>query len=483
MRGVFLSYRRDDSSGHAGRIYDRLSARLGKDAVFRDVDTIAPGENFVDVLRRRVEGAAVVLVIIGRHWVDARDGQGRRRLEDAGDFVRLESEMALAKKTTLIPVLVDGARMPKPEELPESLRPLCYANAVSLDEDTFDFEIDRLAGAIERTIGLKPKRRWMGWTASGAAALLVMAAALKYRAVSTPEPPAPQIATARAMAQAKDYKGAWDLLTANASAAGVTAAREDLAMEWIRGMGARDTQRDPVLPAVVDLVAPVLTAGVERSTGARKADLLAHYGWCLYLRRRMGIDVDASAPYRLALEADSANMFANVMLGHWVLLQKRVAGIEEARPYFQTALSSGRERATVRRIQLAGIENTWEDPTDGEYLRVAADMVRAQEPLDDHAIYKAQSVYYFSIADKTRKTSVAQALPPDDHIRLLTYLRERVPAEKHSWLDIWTGRMEEKAGRIPQALEAYQRVKTPPEMIDAWREEVTSALRRLSKVK
>lgn len=252
-------------------------------------------------------------------------------------------------------------------------------------------------------------------------------------------------------------------------------------MNWVRTMGARDTQRDPVLPAVVDLAAPVLMQGAERSAGARKADLLAHYGWCLYLRRRMGEDVDAAAPYEQALKADARNPFANVMMGHWILLRKHEDGIAEARRYFQAALDSGRERAELRRIQLAGIENTWADPTDAEYLRVCVDMLKNKEPLTAQAIYKAQSVYYFAVGGIARRNSVTAALSPADHILLLRKLREEIDESRRTTVDIWLGRVQELAGNRGEALEAYKRVKVTPDMIDSWRQEVTSAIRRLSE--
>ena len=97
MAEIFLSYRRDDSTSATGRLADALEAHFGDDRVFRDRE-IAAGENFVEAIRRSVESATVVLVVVGRHWLDARDAAGRRRLDDPGDFVRLEIELALAAR-------------------------------------------------------------------------------------------------------------------------------------------------------------------------------------------------------------------------------------------------------------------------------------------------------------------------------------------------------------------------------------------------
>src|SRR5574337_1156833 len=109
--GVFISYRREDSGGYAGRIYDRLTSRLGRENVFFDVDTIPPGRDFVEVLSERVAKCDALLAVIGKHWVVSADSNNRRRLDDPNDFVRIEIEAALNRNVPVIPVLVDGAAM------------------------------------------------------------------------------------------------------------------------------------------------------------------------------------------------------------------------------------------------------------------------------------------------------------------------------------------------------------------------------------
>ncbi len=123
LGGVFISYRREDSGGYAGRIYDRLTSRLGRENVFFDVDAIPPGRDFVDVLSDRVGKCDALLAVIGKHWVASADGQNRRRLDDPSDFVRIEIEAALQRDVPVIPVLVDGAPMPQSGELPDASIP------------------------------------------------------------------------------------------------------------------------------------------------------------------------------------------------------------------------------------------------------------------------------------------------------------------------------------------------------------------------
>src|SRR6516165_3873100 len=119
--GVFVSYRRQEGSHLAGRLYDRLADRFGEDQVFIDVDTIEPGVDFANEIFRAVEACKVLLAVIGPTWLTEADKRGRRRLDDPDDIVRLEIEAALAHDVRVIPILVEGAVMPGRQDLPESL--------------------------------------------------------------------------------------------------------------------------------------------------------------------------------------------------------------------------------------------------------------------------------------------------------------------------------------------------------------------------
>ena len=148
--GVFISYRREDSGGYAGRINDRLTSRLGRESVFFDVDTIPPGRDFVEVLSERVGKCDALLAVIGKHWVSSADSNHQRRLDDPNDFVRIEIEAALSRDVPVIPVLVDGAAMPLPEDLPDSLKKLIRRQAVEISHARFDSDAERLTEALSR---------------------------------------------------------------------------------------------------------------------------------------------------------------------------------------------------------------------------------------------------------------------------------------------------------------------------------------------
>lgn len=145
---IFINYRREDSAGHAGRLFDHLSGRFPS-RVFMDVDTIGPGIDFVEVIEQAVGCCEVLIVVIGNEWLDARDADGRRRLDNPSDFVRLEIAAALERKIRVIPVLVKDAAMPRPDDLPPDLVKLTRRNAIELSDARFAFDVDRLIQAVE----------------------------------------------------------------------------------------------------------------------------------------------------------------------------------------------------------------------------------------------------------------------------------------------------------------------------------------------
>jgi len=135
MPGIFISYRRDDSAGHTGRIYDRLATQFGPAQVFMDVDAIQPGEDFTRVLAERTKSCSAPVAIIGRQWLSAQDRDGRRRLDDPRDYVRLEILSALTRRIAIIPVLVEGASLPRADELPAPLRKLSDHQALTVSDE------------------------------------------------------------------------------------------------------------------------------------------------------------------------------------------------------------------------------------------------------------------------------------------------------------------------------------------------------------
>jgi len=147
-RAIFVSYRRDDAEGEAGRLFDDLVAVFGENSVFMDVAAIEVGRDFRKVIDQSVASCGVLLAIMGKDWVDAKDETGRRRLDNPLDFVRLETASALKRDIPVIPVLVQGAKMPRAEQLPEDLKELVFRNGVELTGPRWRSDVQLLINAL-----------------------------------------------------------------------------------------------------------------------------------------------------------------------------------------------------------------------------------------------------------------------------------------------------------------------------------------------
>jgi hypothetical protein len=154
MARIFISYRRDDSAGYAGRVYDRLCARFGPEQVFMDLDDIKPGDDFVKVLDETEKNCAALVVVIGRSWLTVRSSDGTLRLFDPKDFVRQEIAAGLKNNVRLFPVLVGGSRMPQLPELPEDLASLAHVQALPIHDDSFQRNADQLIAVLEQVVSL-----------------------------------------------------------------------------------------------------------------------------------------------------------------------------------------------------------------------------------------------------------------------------------------------------------------------------------------
>jgi uncharacterized membrane protein YhaH (DUF805 family) len=154
---IFINYRREISAAATGRLSDRLVQHFDHERLFMDIDSIEPGVDFVKALDDQVARCSAFIAVIGPGWTDLKNAEGQRRLDQPNDHVRIEIESALKRDIRVIPVLVDGARMPTAEELPDSLKPLSRRNAITLSHQRFGHEVDELAWALERALGLHSK--------------------------------------------------------------------------------------------------------------------------------------------------------------------------------------------------------------------------------------------------------------------------------------------------------------------------------------
>jgi hypothetical protein len=179
MPDIFISYRRDDTSGYAGRIYDQISTHFGKDHVFMDVADLEPGADFVDTIEKKVGTCDALIALIGKNWLTIKDEENHVRLRQPGDFVSVEIAAALKRNIEVIPVLVGGARMPLQRELPESIQLLFRRQALEISDVHFTRDVGDLIDALKNPPDARAahsqKWRRKAWAA---AVFVVCAAAL-----------------------------------------------------------------------------------------------------------------------------------------------------------------------------------------------------------------------------------------------------------------------------------------------------------------
>ena len=169
---VFISYRRSDCQPQANGLHDGLCHRMKSASIFMDIDSIPPGADFEQHIRAEIEICDVVLVLIGDNWLDPAPGTETRRIDEPDDFVRLEIESALASpRVRTVPVLVEGAQMPRAAALPESIRPLARINAIELSDRHWISDLERLAKLIERIGKEEQERAQRAVTGPGAQAV------------------------------------------------------------------------------------------------------------------------------------------------------------------------------------------------------------------------------------------------------------------------------------------------------------------------
>jgi tetratricopeptide (TPR) repeat protein len=525
---IFISYRREDAAGDAGRLADHLHRRFGKNQVFLDIDTIDPGTDFVHVLHASLQETAAVLVVIGPRWTSVRDAGGIRRLDSEKDFVRLEVEEALGRSIPVVPVLVQGATMPRAEDLPASLVSLATRQAATLDHAEFHDDAERLCDRLATMLGTDPStpwsrlRRW--WPAAAGVGVLALGligyvalptsnrkttaatnatSANASDAVGVAEKTAPVeagaldqtprvealLATASAQRQRNQFAEALGTLARARELAptstAVRQAQEDVAMDWIRDVrveSGKGSFGEAIAPALA-----VIDGSVASATGARRADLLAHTGWAIFLLWRDGDRrLSPAEKYREALSVDPKNPYANAMLAHWVLFQDHDK-VPEAKRLFDTAVQSGRALDAVRTLQWAGYTNSSTAEATAERVRLADAMRRGNEMLNARQAQSLWGPYYFATPPSREQDRqvLLDALPPDDHISTLGWAFEEYAGKDESrryTIRYYVALLHEKAGRTDQAgndLRTLEKELMAAQITGSLRQGVEAALKRL----
>jgi hypothetical protein len=164
MTRIYISYRRTDAAAYAGRLFDHLSRHFGRGFVFMDIQGgIAPGQDFTQAIDAALDTCDVALVLIGKQWATSTGPDGNLRLNDPNDWVRIETAAVLRRNVLVIPVLVDGGRLPDPTSLPEELRPLCRRHVCELTDARWSFDVGELVKGIEKIVHPPKRTKMLTW--------------------------------------------------------------------------------------------------------------------------------------------------------------------------------------------------------------------------------------------------------------------------------------------------------------------------------
>jgi hypothetical protein len=470
LNNIFVSYRRDDAAAYAGRLADRLGALVGVEHVFMDVEDIRPGQNFAEAIDRTLAECATVLVVIGPRWLDILR---QRAASHEEDYVVHEIGAALARKVTVVPVFVGGATAAELTGLPTALADLSFHQAVELHDTSFADDCDRLAHSLNLGRSRSIPRPLL-WSA-GVAVVTTAAIVASMTAGVGPwrgsrerrERIAQLLQTAATQSRQTEYESAFDsfqqLLGLDPTNHAALDGQVDAAMLWLEHfhvlVGEGQRAEDLAGPPLARLK-NVLEAGLARTRGedTRAADVLAHLGWAHWLNEKIAFKEFGGAEpvFRQSLAIEPSNVYANAMMGNW-LLQTHGDGAAAIR-HFQTALAKGTQRPLVRSMQVGGLLHNDDPGMRAELIRVLNQMRANEEPLDAGTRSRARYVYDVTSAQGTEYHDVLTAVPPADNWKTYEWLSPGAPADavERSRRDFVQASLEEFSGDRAAAATAFK---------------------------
>jgi tetratricopeptide (TPR) repeat protein len=354
-----------------------------------DVEDIRPGQDFAQTIDQTLGDCSAMLVVIGPKWIEILRARSKEQQED---YVAHEIEAALARKINIIPVLVGGANITQLSNLPKELAALPFHQAVELHDTSFKEDCERLAKGLGPRASHKGLALWLG----SAAALVILLLALTgpWKASRERKIQIHQLlTTAQTQTKLAEYEAAFktygSALKIDPMERNAQDGQVDAAMLWLENFHVAVAEGQKV----EDLAGPplaqmmtVLDAGFARANGRlpRAADILAHIGWAHWLNQHIAyleFGHAAEQALRQALALDLSNVYANAMLGNWLL--QTHGSLQEALHCFDIALKSGKQRPLVREMQLGGMIYNDDPGVPAELIRVADQMRVNGEPMDE----------------------------------------------------------------------------------------------------
>jgi len=432
---IFINYRRDDAAAYAGRISDHLGALIGVHRVFMDVEDIRPGQNFSEAIDQTLAQCSTVLVVVGPRWFEILQQRAARSEQD---YVVHEISAALARKANVVPVFVGGATAAALAALPASLADLSFHQAVELHDGSFADDCNRLAASLE-LVRARRVPKLLLWSAAAALAAIALFVAANagigpWRASRERHARVAELLkTAATQSSQTEYESAFDsyqqVLSLDYSNRAALDGQVDAAMLWLENfhvLVGEGQKADDLAAPVLARLKTVLEAGLGRTSGrdARAADILAHLGWAHWLNEKIAFKEFGGAErvFRQSLAIDSSNVFANAMIGNW-LLQTHGDSAAATR-HFQIALATGKQRPLVRSMQIGGLLYNDDPGMHGEFTRVLNDMRTNAEAVEPGIKSRARSLYDVSISQGNEFHEVLTAVPPDENWKTFVWLSE-----------------------------------------------------------
>jgi TIR domain len=263
LQGVFLSYRREDAGPYARSLKVQLSQRLPDALIFMDLDSIEPGQDFAEIIEDAVNSCAVLVALIGRQWTTLTDEDGVRRLDNPDDYVRFEVKTALQRGVRVIPVLIDGAKPLRQQELPPELHKLARLNAHKLSYDRYPDDSDRLLDLIQRVLAARGELAEAGRKAREEAG---------HQATEDAERQSPEEADRKAQQGAK--RKAWRGVDRKARKEGTPPVRDKAELKGLEQLALLPWKEDGDAAGARDRLAALVPV-FERALGSEHPDTLA----------------------------------------------------------------------------------------------------------------------------------------------------------------------------------------------------------------
>jgi hypothetical protein len=405
-----------------------------------DVESIHPGQNFADAIDVTLAQCSVVLVIIGPHWLDILQQRATRQ---ETDYVVHEISAALTRAVNVVPVFVGGATPSVLSNVPHELLGLSSRQAIELRDDSFKDDCTRLAVSLNLTRRRSLPKPWF-WASAAAAITIALLLAFTagigpWRAARERSARVAQLLkTAGTQNEQAQYESAFDsyqqVLNLELSNRAALDGQIDSAMRWVEnfhvlvseGQKAEDLAGPPL-----GRIRTVLEAGLAHADGqsTRAADILAHLGWTHWLNEKLAFkEFDGAEPlFRQSFARDPSNVFANAMIGNWLLQTRGDTAV--AMRHFQVALGTGKERALVRALQLGGLLYNDEPGMRAEFVKALDDMRRRGEPLEQRIKSRAGYVYDVTTSEGHEYREVLTALPPAENWKTYVWISPSAPAD------------------------------------------------------